>query len=290
MLDLNKKIEIEQIIISELSLNIGEIRRMIYVITHRIFDDSFIKEKEYRILHVGKNNSCKENYLRDDIGENISEKNPMYCELTGMYWIWKNSCENKDEPIGIVHYRRFFTYPLDDYLYTWFGKTPRLLSFDDICKDFEVCDVILPSPERIVRTVIGFYGDYHCANHLLIIRKIIEEIYPDYLESFDKVMNEHYFYYGNMIIVRKEVLTQYCEWVFCILEKAETVIDGVGSLDAYQARVFGFISERLIQVWIEHNNLIIKTYPVFNSEIKRMTFISKNLRRFKHISNKLIHL
>ena len=57
---------------------------MIYVITHKIFDESFIKNECYKILHVGKNNNCKNNYLRDDKGENISDKNPHYCELTGL--------------------------------------------------------------------------------------------------------------------------------------------------------------------------------------------------------------
>lgn len=255
---------------------------MIYVITHKVFGDELIKDGEYKILHVGANNNCKEKYLRDDTGDNISEKNPHYCELTGLYWMWKNSLEQSSDPIGLVHYRRFFTYKKDDILYTYFGKRPRILTSKDIHKSLESYDVILPVPETIYRTVREFYNDHHNPNDLLTVRKVIERICPEYIESFDNVMDEHYFYYGNMIITSKELLNQYCEWLFSIMNEVEKVIIGSQIADAYQSRIYGFLSERLIQVWVEHNKLKIKTFPVFNTERKRMTVFQKNINRIKH--------
>ena len=44
-------------------------------------------------------------YVPDNTGDNISAKNPNYCELTALYWAWKNlDCEY----IGLCHYRRYF--------------------------------------------------------------------------------------------------------------------------------------------------------------------------------------
>lgn len=77
---------------------------MIYVITHKSFDDSKIEQTYHRILHVGTNKNYKSWYLKDNTGDNISSKNANYCELTGLYWIWKNSNEPADDIDGLVHY------------------------------------------------------------------------------------------------------------------------------------------------------------------------------------------
>ena len=255
---------------------------MVYVITHKIFQDEIINNQGYRVLHVGQNGNCKTYYLRDDTGDNISEKNPHYCELTGLYWMWKNVQEATSDIIGLVHYRRFFTYRVDDIMYTYFGKKPRILTLEEVYKQLDAYDIILPIPEKIFRTVSRFYRDHHNPDVLVIVRRIIEKRYPEYIESFDNVMAEHYFYYGNMFITRKKVLDHYCSWLFSIMEEVEESMIGEEITDSYQARVYGFVAERLLQVWVEHNRLKIKTFPVFNTEIKRMTFVTKNMNRIKH--------
>ena len=256
---------------------------MIYVITHKTFDEKIITDPIYKILHVGKNDNCKGSYLRDDTGDNISEKNPHYCELTGLYWIWKNAEETENEPAGLVHYRRYFTKPADDLFYTYFGKKPKILKASEIHSSLEKYDIILPTPEKIYRTVREFYRDHHNPEDLITVRSVIKSIYPDYIGTYDKVMDEHYFYFGNMFITRKSVMDQYCEWLFNIMGAVEKKIAASQIEDVYQARVYGFLSERLIQVWVEHNKLSIRTYPVFNTEKRRMTVFKKNLNRIKHV-------
>lgn len=75
----------------------------IYVMTHKAIEP--ISNDIYLPLHVGKKGKEDLGYPGDDTGDSISEKNNHYCELTGLYWIWKNV---RCDIVGICHYRRFF--------------------------------------------------------------------------------------------------------------------------------------------------------------------------------------
>ena len=259
---------------------------MIYIITHKIFDDKNINREYYDILHVGKNNNCKSDYLRDDTGINISDKNANYCELTGMFWVLHN-CHISDFDItGLLHYRRYFTTKMQHLKYSYQNIMPEMLDYELIENALKKYDVILPNKIKIFRNIKEFYADAHNAEDLIITRKAIEKIYPDYLSDFDKVMNMHQYYYGNMMLCRGKILKQYFNWLFDILFSAEKEIDLNKYNSPYQRRVFGFLSERLLQVWAVHNNLKIKEYPVYNTEEKNLTFFDKNKIRFKKLLNK----
>ena len=73
----------------------------VYVVSHK--NAKFPTESIYKPIQVGKKESFTE--IRDNTGDNISEKNPNYCELTAAYWIWKN---DKSDITGLTHYRRYF--------------------------------------------------------------------------------------------------------------------------------------------------------------------------------------
>lgn len=259
---------------------------MIYIITHKIFEPYFIDKKHYQVLHVGMNNNLKIDYLRDDTGDNISEKNANFCELTGLYWIWKNGKEKEQDITGLVHYRRYFTTKYGDLLYTYFGKKPEVLSYSQIQKWLNKYDIILPVCEKIYRTVRQSYIDVHNEEDLILTRQSIMEISPEYVKSYDEVMNSHKYYYANMMVCNKKILNAYSEWLFSVLFNLENKIDINKYSDSYQKRVFGFLSERLLQVWVYHNKLSIKEFPVFNTESKRLNILQKNKNRlFKLINN-----
>lgn len=256
---------------------------MIYIITHKIFDDAIVDKIHYKILHVGNNQNCKEEYLRDDTLNNIAAKNQHYCELTGQYWIWKNVTESPDDLTGLVHYRRYFTTQLEDLLYTYFDIKPKILKYSVIEGSLSACDIILPKRVTIYRTVREFYSDLHDGSDLDVTRQVIAEIHPEYLSTYDFVMNAHSFHYGNMLICCKEIFDRYSEWLFDIMFELENHLDLNKEGNTYQARVIGFISERLLQVWVSYNNLKVKEYPVFNTEERRITVFEKNLNRVKKI-------
>ena len=255
---------------------------MIFTITHKIFEDSYLDRDHYIVLHVGRNSDCKNIYLRDDIGDNISEKNSSYCELTGLYWIWKNYESSDDEITGIVHYRRYFTSVKDDILYTYFSVHASILKYNEIEKALKKADIVLPKREKIYRTIYEYYNDNHCIEDLNLTREAIKNLCPEYAPTFEKVMNEHYYFYGNMMICKRKLLNEYCSWLFPILEYVEERTDLKKYDNKYQARVFGFLSERLIQVWVEHEKLKVIEFPVFNTEQKRMNFFTKTRNRIKH--------
>lgn len=261
---------------------------MIYIITHKVFAPYFDDKEHYCILHVGENNNSAKNYMRDDSGnDNISEKNSNFCELTGLYWIWKNGTEKGNDITGLVHYRRYFTTKCNDILYTYFGIKPEILPFNKIQKALLKSDVILPVPEKIYRTVRQSYVDVHNKEDLILTRHSISEVSPEYLDSYDKVMDSHKYYYANMMICNKKILDAYSEWLFPILFNLEGKIDVNKYTDAYQRRVYGFLSERLLQVWVNHNHLKVSEFPVFNTESRRMTIFGKNKNRVRKLYSKI---
>ena len=259
---------------------------MIYVIAHKKFDDSFLDKKHYQVLHVGKDQDSNEDSIRDDVGENISEKNPFYCELTGLYWIWKNGPEKPDDIVGLVHYRRFFTTFLEDLKYVYFNRRPAILNIERITRALDKHDILMPKRTFIFRTVRTFYNAHHIPEDLDIARQVIEELYPESLDSFDDVMSSHKFYYGNMLVCKKKLLDEYAKWLFDILFAMEGKIDMGRHITVYQQRIFGFLSERLLQVWVVQKELKVKEFPVFNVENKRMNFFQTNKKRLVHLLNR----
>ena len=76
---------------------------MIYIATHKAVN--FEPMPNFALVQVGAALHDPLPYLSDATGDNISHLNPQFCELTALYWIWKNSTEAFK---GLAHYRRFF--------------------------------------------------------------------------------------------------------------------------------------------------------------------------------------
>lgn len=212
-------------------------------------------QEAYIPLHVGAEGKDDLGFIKDSSGENISLKNPNFCELTGLYWMWKNT---KSKYIGLVHYRRYFfkksTYHTIDKILT---KNEAL----DILNEY---DVIVPKKIKLVgMNTRNQFAKFHHIKDYDVCRDIIEEKYPKYLDSFDKVSNRNYFYAFNMCIMNKKQFDKYCEWLFDILFEVEKRVD-ISNYTPYEKRLFGFLSERLFNVWLEENKLKLKELAVYN--------------------------
>lgn len=231
-------------------------------------------EDIYLPIHVGK--SCGEDlgFIGDDTGLNISHKNKNYCELTALYWAWKNL---KCEYIGLCHYRRYFAHPIINYDLE--NKKNSLYNEKDFNNLLAKYDVVLPTYSVLKGYTVRTRYEYgHKKRDLDEVEKIINEFYPEYIKSFEYVMNQNKVYFCNMFVMRKDFADSYCEWLFSILFELEKRVD-ISNYDQYQARVFGFLSERLFNVWLYHNKLnvaMVKT--VFLEDSNEGNLVKKILR------------
>ena len=205
-------------------------------------------------------------YQPDNEGENISAKNPNFCELTCHYWAWKN-LKNVDI-IGLNHYRRYF-----DFQRRWpqfsadkhFISTDAFLNqkyiFPDLDKLLQKYDIILPIARHWRVSNTQQYGDYHIAKDWEMLRQIIKERSPQYIPAFEKTMDHSNKSVGyNMFITHWKHFDAYSEWLFDILFEVERRVPPID--DPIQSRIYGYMSERLINVFCEHQHLRIKYIPL----------------------------
>ena len=181
----------------------------VIVAAHKPYEMPF--DKMYLPVHVGAAGKDNIGYQRDDEGDNISNLNPYYCELTGLYWAWKNL---KEDYIGLVHYRRLFT------------MNGHTLTESDITPYLGKVKLFTPYKRKYyIETLKTHYEHTHYPEHLQITRNTVERLYPNYLDAYDKAVNRTWGYMFNMMIIDRNLLNDYCDWLFNILDDVFKQID-----------------------------------------------------------------
>lgn len=243
----------------------------LYIITHKPINNKYLKDRH--IMLVGAiDKSVPQGYETDceNIKDNISAKNKNYCELTGLYHMYKN---DDSEIWGLEHYRRIFV-KRKFYIFNY-----PLYSKKDIEKIMANYDLIMPKKTTFKVTVYDDYATEHIEDDLSKVKSIIKSEYPEYIDAFNTVMNSNDTYLCNMFIGKSKIIKDYSKWLFDILFKLELQID-ISDRDDYQKRVFGFLSERLFTVYLEkHKEIKIYTTNVqmiYNSPLKDTIFRIKN--------------
>ncbi len=232
----------------------------IIVATHKRYQ--MPEDKMYLPLHVGAEGKEDIGYQKDNVGDNISLKNPYFCELTGLYWAWKNL---DSEYIGLVHYRRYFTLNRkrmknEDI------KFQNVLTRDEAESILKTTDIIVPKKRKYyIENLYGHYKHTMYIEPLDETRNIIEEKYPEYLKEFDLLKKRTSAHMFNMFLMKKEILDSYCEWLFDILFELENRIDSK-KYDSFHARFFGRISELLLDVYINKNKLKYEEVKVIDMQ------------------------
>ena len=235
----------------------------IFTITHVPFTPP--TDPIYVPLQVGRINHPDYGYLGDDTGDNISAKNPYYSELTGLYWIWKNKADS--DYLGLCHYRRYF---LNDS-----GELMQESEYESILSEY---DVMVSQSRLGAYDYKTIYSRSHDIRNLELTEEVIRELYPDYITTFQEVIADNRCYVGNLFVAPKELFCSYCEWLFSIFFAMEDRIDTSG-YDDYHKRLFGFLSEQLLIVWIKHNHLSYYETPFGISQEKAETIELKEQLR-----------
>lgn len=241
----------------------------ILVVSHKRFDTSILP-KGYYPIKVGSGLSDDEavslGFLRDNAGQNISSKNPFYCELTAQYWAWKN-LKNTDI-IGLSHYRRYFA----DYKFFSNNMKDFIVKENKVRSILQRHKIIIPYRTKKSHGAM-LYKDRprdEQEQYWLTLQDIIYADYPEMKGAFDSVLTGRTTIYLNMMITTKKIFDEYSEWIFDVLDKFDQRTENGGGKRI--PRVDGYLSETLLDVWVSYRFKESEIYhmEVFNTELSEV--------------------
>ncbi len=216
--------------------------------------------KPFVPIQVGSGAPIAGVQLRDNTGDNIAKKNPNYCELTAQYWIWKNV---KADVVGLCHYRRLpsFSGCADAIFNDFSEETCKRFGWDEetigrLMQRYDILlspcwDIFPPGEPGNIMTPYCFHATEHRASDIAETLRVIQDVTPEmapYAHQALCVDTKQCF--GNICVMRKPLFDAYSEWLFKVLFELERRIEIPA--DKEQARVFGYLSERLIMVWLAY--------------------------------------
>ena len=242
----------------------------IYVVYHKpaplVKNEVLIPIRAGKSLKTEEGEEITDEMIGDDTGFHISDKNDRYSELTALYWIWKNS---KADIVGLMHYRRFlelspsgvFSIDNDNSMENFHG-----LQRQNILRYMQKYDIIVPEKweQDVGRNIYEQYKLQNYIEDLYVVTLYIKHKYPEMGKAFEKFLKQKWWSGSNIFIAKKEVIDQYCAWLFDILFNVDKDLDiDHSKFDhderhhptnyAYQRRAPGFIAERLFSFWLDYN-------------------------------------
>lgn len=241
-----------------------------------------IKSDVFEPIEVGRalkslEDSLKDIMIGDNDGENISEKNPRYCELTAQYYVWKNY-EKLGNPdyVGFCHYRRLFNFNTNSRVYgPIFGGDvleQLMMTRENIENVIQEYGMIVPEAVRFEGyTVFTHYKNSHYITDYQTALDIMLEKYPEFKEAASAYNNGHDNYITNCYIMTREEFFAYMEWLFSILFEADFKIPVYKN--TYDNRVVGFVAERLLGIYVTQ---LKKTKEHKIKELQQVLYLPTN--------------
>jgi lipopolysaccharide biosynthesis glycosyltransferase len=276
----------------------------IYVCHHKT--SPYIKNECIVPIQVGRklSKNSLDYCIGDDTGINISEKNKSWCELTAIYWAWKN---DDADYYGLMHYRRYLSFK-SHHDYTVINKLDEDIviehkldpeSIKNICAEQDIITgpVWNVHPVGLPWKIMSNYEQYsldHYKKDLDIVIEIVKEKYPKYYLALLESLYSTSCFFANVAIMKREYFHEYCTFLFGVLEEAELKID-ISEYDSYQSRIWGFIAERMINAYVlyarrAYENIRVSTaglmYLAESPIINNQEVL--NLINHKKIENKIL--
>ena len=253
--------------------------------------DIMATQEPYMPIHVGKalHPDVDLGIQGDNTGDNISLKNGSYCELTGMYWAWKNL---KDvDVIGLCHYRRYFDFHGQT---NWINSIEAYKTEDfykmDLSIPHKVIDNLKDGHAVVAKNKYYMYNlhmDYcqcHISDDFRVLKQVFKDLYPDFANAFVHVMfKSNALIHYNMFIMTWHDYNEYCKWLFEVLGEVEKRTD-ITHYNPVQARIYGYMAERLFNIWLYAKQFKLIQKPVlwFNDDpsknVPPLTLLQRNMR------------
>ncbi len=218
-------------------------------------------------IHAGKGLSCLElGFKGDDEGDNISDLNQYFSELTIVYYVWKNYNEQQLPFWGLCHYRRYFTVRRQ-----WYSPFKNVYDFTSATKAFKNIftaaliqkinnaldkgKIIMPARYRFIKlkkwSVKQQYIKDHDAHTWNATEAAIEKLYPGYVTSFNEFATGLTCSWYNMLVASWKFWDEYLTWLFAILFEVKVQLEAGGK--PVPLRIYGNLSERLLNAYIHHH-------------------------------------
>ena len=229
----------------------------IVVAVHKPYD--VLRDDTFVPVHAGALGKADLGYQSDAQGEHISEKNGLYCELTALYWAWKNlPCD----ALGLMHYRRYLGVPAR------MGRPlrERIATGEELAAYLEKTPVILPKKrDYFVENREDQYVHAHGRESMDMLRCVLADRCPQYLPALEKTLRRTAGHCFNIFVMRRDLADAYCSWLFETLFEVEARMREQ-TPQAVVPRLFGFLSERMMDCWLETNGYDYAELPVVNME------------------------
>ena len=218
----------------------------------------------------------------DNLGDNISDENQFWSEITGLYWAWKNIATTKY--VGLCSYRRFFNLtdssePLE--LVSIQDGQHRIdnLNYEAIEVMLKTVDIIMPVPYTYPCSIRRVCSKNYRDDDFDFLEVYIKEYTPDYYSAYQKVMYSSNTAVGhNMFVMRGDDFEEYCSWVFGVLFAMKEKLEPT-DYPITQRRVFGYMHELLLAVYVEKRNFRVQrsqilwvTDEFFKSRFNQITY------------------
>ena len=249
---------------------------MIYIASHK--NIPLPKRMGYQPIQVGGAAEDFPGYVRDNTGDNISEKNANFCELTALYWIWKNV----EAPFkGLVHYRRYFGRRVLS------SRRNDILPYERLCGMLKDRDVVIARPS-VYHVNAREQLQMECCSpeNFDRLREAVVRMSPEVVPAFDTFFAGNRASQYNLLFCRGNAFDDYCAWLFPVLFELEKGVDLSHESD-YRKRLYGFLGERLLNVWVAHKGLRAAYAPVVSTEYTlkdHLTYLRRDITnglRFK---------